>query len=47
MGSSYLSEDEDIYGAENAYLALEDSKRQIVENIRSYYPGYDEYNISH
>lgn len=46
MGSSYLSEDEDIYGAENAYLALEDSKRQIVENIRSYYPGYDEYNIS-
>lgn len=46
MGSSYLSEDEDIFGAENAYLSMEAGKRQVLDNIRSYYPGYDEYNIS-
>lgn len=46
MGSSYLSEDKDIYAAENAYLSMEASTQHILDNISSYYPGYDEYNVS-
>ena len=46
MGSSYLSEDADMYAAENAYLSMEASTRHILDNISSYYPYYDEYNVS-
>ena len=46
MGSSYLSEDRDIYAAENAYLAMEAGTQHILDNLSSYYPGYDEYNVS-
>ena len=46
MGSSYLSEDADIYAAENAYLSKEASAQYILDNISSYYLGYDEYNVS-
>lgn len=46
MGSSYLSEDADMYAAENAYLSMEASTQHILDNISSYYPGYDEYNVS-
>lgn len=46
MGSSYLSEDADMNAAENAYLSMEASTQHILDNISSYYPGYDEYNVS-
>lgn len=46
MGSSYLSEEADIYAAENAYLSKEANAQYILDNISSYYPGYDEYNVS-
>lgn len=46
MGSSYLSEDADIYAAENTYLSKEANMRDILDNISFYYPGYDEYNVS-
>ncbi len=43
--SSYLSEDADMYAAENAYLAMEASTRYILDNLSAYYPGYDEYRL--
>jgi hypothetical protein len=46
MGSSYLSEDADIYAAENTYLSKEANMRDILDNISFCYPGYDEYNVS-
>ena len=46
LGSSYLSEDTEIYAAENAYLAKETSMQHLLDNLSSYYPGYDEYNLS-
>ena len=35
-----------MYAAENAYLSMEASTQHILDNISSYYPGYDEYNVS-
>lgn len=46
MGSSYLSEDANMYAAENAYHSMEASTQHILDNISSYYPDYDEYNVS-
>lgn len=46
FSSSYLSEDTDIYAAENAYLSMEASTQHILDNLSSCYPGYDEYNVS-
>lgn len=43
IASSYLSEDADILGAEAAYTAMEDDLRNMLNNIESEYPGYDEY----
>lgn len=43
--SSYLSEDADMYAAENAYLAMESNTRYILDNLSAYYPGYDEYRL--
>ena len=45
MGSSYLAEDEDIYAAENTYLAMEAEVQYILDNLYLYYIGYNEYNV--
>ena len=46
MGSSYLSEDADIYAAENAYFAMEAGTQNVLYNVSAYYPGYDEYEVT-
>ena len=43
IASSYLSEDADITGAESAYVAMEAELQDMLDNIESEYPGYDEY----
>lgn len=43
FSSSYLSEDTDIYAAENAYLAMEAELKYKLDNYESLNPGYDEY----
>ena len=43
--SSYLSEDADILGAEAAYTAMEAELQDMLDNIESEYPGYDEYRV--
>ena len=43
FSSSYLSEDTDIYAAENAYLAMEAELQYKLDNYESLNPGYDEY----
>ena len=43
IASSYLSEDADITGAESAYAAMEAELQDMLDNIESEYPGYDEY----
>ncbi len=44
--SSYLSEDADITGAESAYVAMEAELQDMLDNIESEYPGYDEYRVT-
>ena len=46
LTSSYLSEDEDIYAAEDYYKSLETNLRNRINNIESAYSGYDEYNYN-
>ena len=46
IASSYLSEDADILGAEAAYLAMEAELQDMLDNIESEYPGYDEYRVT-
>ena len=46
MGSSYLSEDKDVYAAENAYLAMEAGTQNVIDNVSAYYPRYDEYEVT-
>jgi len=46
VGTSYLSEDEDILAEERAYVSMEDGLDRRIENIESEYPGYDEYRYS-
>lgn len=46
MGSSYLSEDKDIFAAENAYLAMEAGTQNVLDRVSAYYPEYDEYEVS-
>lgn len=43
FSSSYLSEDTDIHGAENAYLAMEAELQNKLDNYETLNPGYDEY----
>lgn len=43
MESTYLSSDEDIKAADEAYKKLEAQLQSQVDNIESEYPGYDEY----
>lgn len=46
VGTSYLSEDEDILAVERAYVRMEDELDRRIDNIESEYPGYDEYLYS-
>ena len=46
VGTSYLSEDEDILAVERAYVRMEDELDWRIDNIESEYPGYDEYRYS-
>jgi len=46
IASSYLSEDADITGAESAYAAMEAELQDMLDNIESEYPGYDEYRVN-
>ena len=41
--STYLSSDNDILAANDAYTDMEDRLQDQVDNIESTYPGYDEY----
>ena len=43
FSSSYLSEDADIHGADNAYLAMEAELQNKLDNYETLNPGYDEY----
>ena len=50
--TSYLSEDDDMLGAEAAYADLEADLQHELDNYESLHPGYDEYrydldDISH
>ncbi len=46
LTSSYFSEDEDIYMAEGYYTGLETNLQTELDNIETYYSGYDEYNYN-
>ncbi len=46
LGTTYLSEDSEIYACEQYYKDREDELREWVENIEINYPGYDEYDYS-
>ena len=46
IDTSYTADDEDILGAEEDYEALEAALQARIDNIRSEYDGYDEYNIT-
>ncbi len=46
IGKQYLSEDADITGAESAYAAMEAELQDMLDNIESEYPGYDEYRVN-
>ena len=46
IDTSYTAEDADILGAEADYCALENALQARINNIRTEYPGYDEYNIT-
>lgn len=48
VSTTYASEDEDIYDAENAYCNLEEALNRQINNMESDHPGYDSYvyNVS-
>lgn len=43
ISTTYVSTDEDIYAAENAYCALEDGLNTQVYGLQTSHPGYDDY----
>ena len=43
ISTTYVSTDEDIYAAENAYCALEDGLNAQIYGLPSTHPGYDDY----
>ena len=43
ISTTYVSSDEDIYAAENAYAALEDGLNAQVYGLQTSHPGYDDY----
>ena len=44
--TSYTAEDSDILAVEADYTALESALQARIDNIRTEYSGYDEYNIT-
>ncbi|MCL2053013.1 MAG: hypothetical protein FWG90_01030 [Oscillospiraceae bacterium] len=44
--SSYLSEDKDIYAADDYLIGLENNLQNRIANIQSEYSGFDEYRIN-
>lgn len=46
IDTSYTAGDSDILGAEEDYADLEAALQSRIDNIRTEYDGYDEYNIS-
>ena len=46
MVSSYFAEDDDIYAAEDYYVALEQNLQNRIDNIENEYSGYDEYRYN-
>ena len=45
IGTSYTAEDDEIYGTEEDYTALEQLLRAEIRNVRRTHPGYDEYKF--
>lgn len=43
IGTTYPSEDEDIYAAEEAYRELEEALDEQINTVEVTHPGYDEY----
>ena len=43
ISTTYVSTDENIYAAENAYCALEDGLNAQVNGLQTAHPGYDDY----
>jgi len=43
ISTTYVSTDEDIHAAENAYCALEDGLSSQVYGLQTSHPGYDDY----
>jgi len=46
IASSYLSDDTDMLGAEAAYSEMEAELQNMIDNIESLHPGYDEYRYT-
>lgn len=46
IATSYTAEDADILAVEADYTLLETNLQTQIDNIRTDYPGYDEYNFS-
>lgn len=46
VGTSYTADDEDILGANEDYIALENELREKIANIERTHPGYDEYRYN-
>lgn len=45
VSTSYSSEDEDIYAAENAYVALEDALNEQINQMRENHDDYDDFRF--
>ena len=45
VSTSYSSEDEDIYAAENAYVALEDALNEQINQMRETHDDYDDFRF--
>lgn len=45
FGTSYTAADDDILGAEEDYIALEESLEQRITEVRAEYAGFDEYRF--
>lgn len=45
VSTSYSSDDEDIYAAENAYVALENALNDQINQMRDTHNGYDEFRF--
>lgn len=45
VGTSYTAADDDVLGAEEDYIALEEALNQQIIEVRSQHPGYDEYRF--